>query len=217
MTTPLTSDSVAFARFRQADPPGIGDTARSGWILFRLLDSPTKANEPFRYTRSMGLEVAYWVALGVGAGFLVLSILLGDALDVFDFDLGDGVAATPVLFTAIAAFGGGGLLALKTTDISQGRSVLVGLASAFVLGGLAFLFFRVLGRQEGEGAFSAGQLVGLEGRCTVAIPAGRTGRVSVHHQGMTRSFTATSEQEIGSGGEIVVLEALGNTLKVARR
>jgi membrane protein implicated in regulation of membrane protease activity len=165
----------------------------------------------------MGLELAYWVALGVGAGFLVLSILLGDVLDVFDFDIGDGVSATPILFTAIAAFGGGGLLALKAAEVSQGKSVLVGLASSLVLGGLALGFFRVLGKQEAEGAFSATHLVGLEGRCTVAIPPGKTGRVSVHHQGMTRSFTATSEQEIGSGDEIVVREALGNSLKVSRR
>lgn len=148
---------------------------------------------------------------------MVLSILLGDVLDIFDFDFGDGVSATPILFTAIAAFGGGGLLALKAAEVTQGKSVIVGLASAFVLGGLALLFFRVLGRQEAEGAFSAAQLVGLEGRCTIAIPAGKTGRVSVHHEGMTRSFTATSEQEIGSGDEIVVREALGNSLKVARR
>lgn len=165
----------------------------------------------------MGLETAYWVALGVGAGFLVLSILLGDVLDVFDFDIGDGVSATPVLFTAIAAFGGGGLLALKTSEISQGKSIVVGLASAVVLGGLAFAFFKVLGRQEAEDAFSASQLVGLEGRCTVAIPPGKSGRVSVHHQGMTRSFNATSDEAIGSGAEVIVREALGNSLKVARR
>lgn len=165
----------------------------------------------------MGLELAYWVALGVGAGFLVLTIVLGDVLDVFDFDLGDGVSATPVLFTAIAAFGGGGLLALKAGELDAGPSIVAGLVSAFVLGGLAFLFFKVLGRQEAETAFSASQLVGLDGRCTVAIHPGKTGRVSVHHQGMTRSFTATSEQEIASGDEIVVREALGNSLKVARR
>ncbi|MDP9067433.1 MAG: hypothetical protein M3N53_03655 [Actinomycetota bacterium] len=165
----------------------------------------------------MGLELAYWVALGVGTGFLVVSILLGDVLDVFDFDLGDGVSATPVLFTAIAAFGGGGLLALKATEVSEGKSVVVGLASAFVLGGLALLFFKVLGRQEAAEPFSASQLVGLEGHCTVAVAPGKTGRVSVHHEGMTRSFTATSEQEIHSGDEIVVREALGNSLKVARR
>ncbi len=147
----------------------------------------------------------------------MLSIILGDVLDVFDFDLGDGVSATPVLFTAIAAFGGGGLLALKAGEMDPGESIVVGVISAFVLGGLAFVFFKVLGRQEAEGAFSASQLVGAEGRCIVPIRPGNTGRVLVHYQGMTRSFTATSEQEITSGDEIVVREAIGNSLKVARR
>ena len=164
----------------------------------------------------MGLEFAYWVALGVGAGFLVASILLGDVLDIFDFDFGDGVAATPILFTTLAGFGAGGLLAIKAADIDDGPSIIVGLVSAFALGGLAMLFFKALGRQESEGAFSASQLVGAEGRCIVAITPGNTGRVLVPHQGMTRSFTATSDEDIASGSEIVVSGAIGNSLKVTR-
>lgn len=164
----------------------------------------------------MGLEVAYWIALGVGAGFLVLSILLGDVFDFIDFDLGDGISATPVLFTAIAGFGGGGLLALKASELDPGESVVVGLVSAVALGGLAFVFFKVLGGQEAEGAFSASQLVGSQGRCIVAIKPGASGRVLVPHEGMTRSFTATSDEEIASGDEIVVHGAIGNSLKVAR-
>lgn len=166
----------------------------------------------------MGLELVYWVALGVGAGFLVLSILLGDVLDVFDLDfLGEGMSATPVLFTAIAGFGGGGLLALNAAGVGAGASVVVGILGALLLGGLAMLFFRALGKQEAEGAFSASQLIGAAGRCTLAIPSGKTGRVAVQHQGMTRNFTATSEEDIAAGEEIVVREALGNSLKVARR
>lgn len=165
----------------------------------------------------MGLELAYWVALGVGGGFLVLSILLGDILDFIDLDIGDGVSATPILFTAIAAFGGGGLLALKASEMDPGESVIVGLVSAAGLGGLAFLFFRMLGKQESAPAFSASQLVGSEGRCTLRIASGKTGRVSVHHEGMTRTFTATSDEDIAAGEEVVVSAALGNSLKVARR
>ena len=147
---------------------------------------------------------------------MVLSILLGDVFDFIDFDFGDGVAATPVLFTAIAGFGGGGLLALKATELEAGPSVAVGVVSAMALGGLALFFFRMLGRQESESAFSASEMVGSEGRCIVAIKPGKSGRVLVHHKGMTRSFTATSDEEIASGDEIVVRGAIGNSLKVAR-
>lgn len=164
----------------------------------------------------MGLEGVYWVALGVGAGFLVLSIVLGDVFDIFEFDVGDGVSATPVLFTAIAAFGGGGLLALKAGDLGSGGSVIVGVVSSVVLGGLALFFFKVLGKQEAEGAFSAAELAGAEGRCTLAIAPGKSGRVAVHHQGMTRTFTATAEEDIQAGEEVVVRGAIGNSLKVAR-
>lgn len=165
----------------------------------------------------MGLELVYWVALGVGAGFLVLSIVLGDVLDIFDFDLGDGISATPVLFTSIAGFGGGGLLALNASDLDPGESVIAGLVTALFLGGLAMLFFRLLGRQESEGAFSASQLVGSQGRCTLAIQPGKAGRVAVHHDGMTRTFSATSDTDIAAGEDIVVSDALGNSLKVSRR
>jgi membrane protein implicated in regulation of membrane protease activity len=34
---------------------------------------------------------------------------------------------------------------------------------------------------------------------------------------MTRSFNATSDQEIASGEEVIVSGAIGNSLKVARR
>lgn len=165
----------------------------------------------------MGLEVIYWIALGLGAGFLVLSVILGDVLDLFDLDLGDGVSATPVLFTTIAAFGGGGLLALNATDLDPGESVAVGLLTAVLLGGLSVVFFRLLARQQSAGAFSASQLVGTEGRCTLTITPGGTGRVSVHYEGMTRSFTATSDEEITAGEEVVVEKSVGNSLKVARR
>lgn len=165
----------------------------------------------------MGLEAAYWVALGVGVAFLLLSILLGDLfdfLDFLDFGLGDGFAATPVFFTAIAAFGGGGLLALNIGGVSAGLSIIVGLGTAVALGGAAAAFFRILGKQEAGEGFSIGQLVGARGMCTVAIPPGSTGRISIHHQGMTRAIAATSSEQIRAGDEVEVVDVVGNTVKV---
>lgn len=164
----------------------------------------------------MTLEVWYWVALAVGVGFLLLSLVFGDLFDFIDVDLGDGFAATPVFFTIIAAFGGGGLLAIAAFDASAGVSVLAGLGTGVAAGFVAAAFFKVLGRQEAGEGFSISQLVGERGRCTLAIRAGKEGRVAIQSRGMTRTITATSDAEIAVGEEVVVLDAIGNSVKVAR-
>ena len=167
----------------------------------------------------MSLELWYWIALGVGVGFLLLSIVFGDVfdfLDFLDFDMGDGFAATPIVFTALAAFGGGGLLGVGAFGMGSGGSVLVGLASAFVFGGLAAMLFSTLRRQEAPQAFGIDQLVGARGRCSLAIVPGKSGRVSLLHEGMTRTFTATSDEPINSGDDVVVVDVVSNSLHVAR-
>lgn len=164
----------------------------------------------------MTLEVWYWVALGVGVGFLLLSLVFGDLFDFIDVDLGDGFAATPVFFTIVAAFGGGGLLAIAAFDASAGMSVLAGLGTSVVSGGLAAAFFRVLGKQEAGEGFALAELVGERGRCTLAIRSGKEGRVAVQARGMTRNLTAVSDTEIAVGDEVVVLDALGSSIKVGR-
>lgn len=169
------------------------------------------------YALLMDLQAIYWIALGVGAAFLLFSVVLGDVfdfLDFLDFDLGDGFSLTPVLFTALAAFGGGGLLGLEAFDLSTGGSVIAGLAAGLVAGGAAGALFALLHRQEAREAFSTAHLVGARGRCTLAITPGREGRVAVKHGGMTRTLTATSAHQIAAGEDVVVLDVLGNALKV---
>ena len=165
------------------------------------------------------LEAAYWIALGVGTVFLLLSVVLGDIfdfLDFLDFDLGDSFSATPVFFTGVAAFGGGGLLALNAFGLSRGASVVAGLGGSFVLGGLAAAFFALLHRQEAKEAFTKSRLIGVRGSCVLAIQPGRQGRVSLHHEGMTRTLTATSADAISVGEEIVVDDVVGDALRVSK-
>jgi membrane protein implicated in regulation of membrane protease activity len=163
------------------------------------------------------LEFAYWLALGVGLGFLVLSLLLGDLFDFisFDFDIGGDFAAAPVFFTGAAAFGAGGLLGLNAFGLSSGMSVLVGLGFSIVLGGLSTLLFAALGRQEAKESFSTDKLVGARGRCTLAVEPGKQGRVAVQYGGMTRTHTATSDVSIAVGQEVVVTDVIGSTLRVS--
>ena len=165
----------------------------------------------------MSLEATYWLLLGLGLGMLVLSLVVGDLFDFLDFDFpGGDFSATPVFFTAAAAFGGGGLIGIHALDLEVAGSLLTGLAAAVLLGGLAALLFAALHRQEAADGFVTDQLKGSRGRCTLAISPGTTGRVSITHSGMTRSFSATSEEAIASGEDVVVIEAMGNSLTVTR-
>lgn len=166
----------------------------------------------------MSLELAYWIALGAGVGFLVLSIVLGDVFDIFDFldfGLGDNFAATPVLFTGLAAFGGGGLLGLNALGLGAGASIFAGLGSAVLAGGAAAFLFTALQRQEAGPGFTVDQLVGARGRCTLAIQAGKEGKVAILHDGMTRTLSASSRHDIAVGDDVVVDDAVGTSLRVS--
>jgi membrane protein implicated in regulation of membrane protease activity len=60
------------------------------------------------------------------------------------------------------------------------------------------------------------QLIGARGRCTLAIRSGKEGRVAVEYEGLTRSFSATSTEDIAIGEEVIVLDVIGTSLKVSR-
>ncbi|MGH2806066.1 MAG: hypothetical protein ACRDKT_02200 [Actinomycetota bacterium] len=167
----------------------------------------------------MTLEVGYWIALGVGAAVLLLSVVLGDVFDFLSFidlDLGDSFSATPVFFTAIAAFGGGGLLALNAFDASTGGSVVIGLFSGIVAGVLAGGFFYLLGKQAAGEGFTISKVAGARGRVTLAIQPGKEGRVAILHEGMTRNLTATSAEAIANGEDVVVTDVIGNVVRVTK-
>lgn len=165
----------------------------------------------------MTLDTVYWLALGVGLGLLVLSLLFGDILDVLPLDFpGSDFSAGPVFFAATAAFGAGGLLGINQFGFGTGASVLTGIGAGLGVGALTGLLFVLLRRQEAPEGFDRSKLVGLPGRAAMDLGPGRTGRVSVHYEGMTRSLTATSSEDITSGEEVVVKSVIGNTITVGR-
>ena len=163
------------------------------------------------------LELIYWVTLGVGFGLLLLSVVLGDVFDFLDVDIGGtDLAIAPMFFTAISAFGAGGLIGTEAFGLGQGGSIFAGIGTGLAGGALTGLLFVALRRQEAEGAFELSALVGERGRCSLALGPGRVGRVSVTYAGMTRTFGASSTEEIEPGEEIVVRDVIGSQLSVAR-
>lgn len=163
------------------------------------------------------LELIYWITLGVGLGLLVLSVVVGDVFDFLDLEIGGAdLAIAPMFFTAVSAFGAGGLIGTEAFGLGQGGSIFVGIGTGLCGGALTGLLFAALRRQEAEGAFELTALIGERGRCSLAVGPGRVGRVAVAHAGMTRTYGATSSEEIASGEEIVVTDVIGSQLAVAR-
>lgn len=164
----------------------------------------------------MTLTLVYWIALGVGIGFLALSLLLGDLFDFLDIEIGgDEFSAAPVFFAAVGAFGAGGLIG---TQVGMGTvgSIATGLGTGAAAGFLTALLFMALRRQEAKEGFELPKLVGERGRLSLAVGPGRVGRVTISFAGMTRALTATSTDEIPAGEEVIVEDVVGNSLKVRR-
>jgi hypothetical protein len=166
------------------------------------------------------LETVYWLALGIGLGLLVLSVVVGDLFDFFDtldFEIaGTELSVVPIFFTFMAAFGAGGLIGIQAFGFGQGGSVVSGLVTGVAGGGLAALLFAALRRQEQKDGFELSQLVGERGRCTLACGPGKVGKVTVTYAGMSRSFGASAADDIAMGEEIVVADVIGSQLRVAR-
>ena len=163
------------------------------------------------------LELVYWLALGIGLIVLAVSVLLGDIFDFFDIDIGDsGLPIVPVFFAAMATFGAGGLIGIQAFGFGRAGSIGLGIGTGLGGAGLAGLLFFVLRRQEASEGFEMSQLVGERGLCTLAVGPGKVGRVSVSFGGLTRSFSASSTEDIPAGEEIVVRDVVGHTIKVSR-
>jgi hypothetical protein len=167
----------------------------------------------------MTLEAIYWLTLGIGLGLLFLSLLLGDILDLLPFEIdigGSDFAAGPVFFAGVAAFGAGGLLGIRGFGLGRGGSIFTGIGAGLGFGAGTALLFTLLQRQEGKGAFDLNGLVGLRAAVNVAIGPGQAGRVTVTFEGMTRAFTARSDDRIAVGEEVIVRDVVGSQLTVAR-
>ena len=135
-------------------------------------------------------ENAFLICAFVGAGFLFISLILGDItdglgsfLESHGIDLfhgshdGPGFTDSRVLSTFLATFGCIGYLAL-TNGLPLLGATLLAAASGFILGGVVFYFARLLFNQQSNSSVTSQDLLGRSAQVTVSIPAGGVGMVS---------------------------------------
>ena len=135
-------------------------------------------------------ENAFLICAFVGAGFLFVSLILGNiagGLDSFleshGIDLfhgshdGPGFTDSRVLSTFLATFGCIGYLAL-TNGLTLLGATLSASASGFFLAGIVYYFARLLYNQQSNSSVTSQDLLGRPAQVTVSIPAGGVGMVS---------------------------------------
>jgi membrane-bound ClpP family serine protease len=83
--------------------------------------------------------------------------------------------------------------------------------------GAAVVFgaFKALRQAEGTESFSLQDMVGSNGRVSVAIPANKFGTVMISFAGASHNMTATADSEIPAGKQVKVVAVAGTNLVVA--
>lgn len=166
------------------------------------------------------------VFLGVatlGFVFLLISLVVGDIFDSFDFDAGlDGVSDghvfldSRVISVFLTAFGGFGAIGVQA-GLSIMASSLLGLAGGVVLGGVVSLFARFLYKQQSTSSVTTSQLVGRTAQVIVSIAPGSLGQVScrIGEERVEKLARARDNSEIKAGVTVRVDEIAGDSLIVS--
>lgn len=161
--------------------------------------------------------VTLWflVAGGIGAGLLLLALVVGDLLHIGGVDA-DG----PFSFPAIAAFVGGagfaGAAASSllpfTSDTTRGVvSAAIGVVAALPLAWFAVRLSRGLMNMSTDRTPNDDDLAGALGVVITPIPADGYGEVRIRLGGQDVKYSARSEQPLARGSQIFVVHALSST------
>jgi hypothetical protein len=173
---------------------------------------------------------AFAIFLGIAAiGFIVLiiSFVFGEIFehgDLFgghdaDFHADGGVSmlSSRVLSVFVTAFGGFGAIGIHL-GYGIGASSGMGLVGGLVFGGLIYLFATFLYSQQASTDVRVGELVGMTGQVSVAIPKGGLGQVRCTlGQTVLEKIARSKDGEEIAANTLVVVEAIVGECVLVRR
>ena len=159
--------------------------------------------------------LAYLFCL-VSGGILITLSLTSDS--GFDNDGTGGqltlLFSTPFWSFSLCSFGLCGLLATLLAPTQPHLVVVAGLAG-LSMGWVAAQLLRMIGKRNVNSLVRTDDLIGLEGRVTLAIAAGERGFVELNVKGsLIRRPARSCQGAIPQGAQVVVLSCQGHTLTV---
>jgi len=161
------------------------------------------------------LLAVFLVICGVGFIFLMISLLIGDLFEAFDFELdidgGDGhfgIFDSRVISVFLTAFG-----ALAALSIQFGYGTLIavsaGLGGGILLGALVFGFGYLLYSQQSTSSVKNRDLVGRTAKVVVGIRPGELGQISclIGEERVQKLARTRGEKEFKEGDMVFIEES----------
>lgn len=161
----------------------------------------------------------YFIFALVGTLFLVVSIIFGEVLEIFDLDWDDGVhpLSGKVVAVGLTAFGATGMITQYYGWDAPISAITAGLAAALA-GALIWWMLSALYKGSASTDVSIGSLIGRQAQVTVGISAASVGEILVPAADSTRHILARSKdgQAIAAGSSVRIVQSLGNVVLVER-
>lgn len=159
---------------------------------------------------------------GIGFIFLILSLIVGDLFEAFDFDLdldtnGDfGLFDSRVISVFLTSFGFIAALSLQL-GFSGIVSSLFGVGSGIVLGALVFAFGYFLHSQQSTSSVSEKDLIGRTAHVVVGIRPESVGQISckVGEERIEKVARTRNGEEIKTGQTVFIEEITGDAVIVS--
>jgi len=170
--------------------------------------------------------LVFLVIFGIGFLFLMISLLMGDIFEAFEFDVdidadgGDGnsfgVFDSRVISVFMTAFGGIAALGLLY-GYGLFISSLIGVASGLVFGGLIFAFGYLLYSQQSSSSVSSRDLIGRTAKVIVGIEENGIGQISckIGEERIEKIARTRSGKMITEGETVFIEENAGDSFIVS--
>lgn len=161
----------------------------------------------------------YFIIALVGTLFLLVSIVFGEVLEIFDFDWDDGVhpLSGKVVAVGLTAFGATGMIT-QYYDWDAPMSALTSGLAAGLTGALVWWMLSALYKGSASTDVNISSLVGRQAQVTVGISASSVGEILVPAADSTRHILARARdgQAIAAGSTVRIVQSMGNVVLVER-